>query len=163
MFINSLHHTGTCEQLYMSVHVSISEVELYKGNVSPFFKWMTPLYIVRGDIYMYLSYLLSAQNCAWPHKSRGATPHVFWQYWFLIGFVNGSTGNMSVILLLPAGRWISVQACNKLITDNDLLASYLCEHSHELIKFMFIAAEISRPNITLLYIILYRIPVHPKT
>lgn len=156
-----LTHSIILELVNMSVHVSISEVELYKGNVSPFFKWMTPLYIVRGDIYMYPSYLLSAQNCAWPHKSRGAMPHVFWQYWFLIGFVNGSTGNMSVILLLPAGRWISVQACNKLITDNDLLASYLCEHSHELIKFMFIAAEISRPNITLLYIILYRI--HPKT
>lgn len=113
------------------------------------------------DIYMYLSYLLSAQNCAWPHKSRGTTPHFFWQYWFLIRFVKGSTGNMSVILLLPAGRWISVQACNK-INYRQWSTGFIPIWTLLWInKFKYIVAEILKPYIILLYIILYRI--HPKT
>ena len=40
----------------------------------------------------------------------GITPHFFWQYVDIISGVHGRGGNMSVLLLEPAGRVSSAQA-----------------------------------------------------
>ena len=39
----------------------------------------------------------------------GTTPHFFWQYVDIISGVHGRGGNMSVLLLEPAGRESSAQ------------------------------------------------------
>lgn len=107
---------------------------------------MTPLYIEEISTCTHLTYflprtVLDPTSLAVPHPTSSGSIDFWLHSWM------GALGTCLWYCYSQQEDEFQYKPVTRLITTNDLLASYLCEHSHELIKFMFIVAEILRPCI----------------